>query len=250
MLIPSLPVVDIYGDSAFCGNDITNPKVELNSGVSDYWKHVDFVIDEAAKRQIYIGLVPIWGTVAKAKEITAEKVKKYITWLSGRYKDKTNVIWINGGDIKGNIKPEIWETIGSTIRKINSVHLITFHPFGRTNSSTWFHNAEWLAFNMFQSGHRRYDQKKGDGDLDNVYGEDNWRYAVDNYNLKPVKPTLDGEPSYEGIPQGLHDSTQPYWNANDCRRYAYWSVFAGSFGHTFGNNAIMQFFQKRGKNRK
>lgn len=29
----------------------------------------------------------------------------------------------------------------------------------------------------------------------------------------------------------------------DVRRYAYWSVFAGSCGHTYGHNAIMQFLK-------
>ena len=29
----------------------------------------------------------------------------------------------------------------------------------------------------------------------------------------------------------------------DVRRYAYWSVFAGSFGHTYGHNSIMQFIK-------
>jgi hypothetical protein len=93
---------------------------------------------------------------------------------------------------------------------------------------------------MFQSGHRRYDQ-----DIDGLrYGEDNWRYVADDYAKTPVKPTLDGEPSYEGIPQGLHDSSQPYWTADDVRRYAYWSVFAGGCGFTYGHNAIMQFHKK------
>ena len=59
-----------------------------------------------------------------------------------------------------------------------------------------------------------------------------------------MKPTIDGEPSYEQIVHGLHDNTQPYWQSWDTRRYAYWSVFAGAFGHTFGDNAIMQFFRK------
>ena len=40
------------------------------------------------------------------------------------------------------------------------VHLISYHPRGRTQSSMWFHNESWLDFNMFQSGHRRYDQEK------------------------------------------------------------------------------------------
>ena len=54
---------------------------------------------------------------------------------------------------------------------------------------------------------------------------------------------LDGEPSYEEIPQGLHDPSEPWWKAPDVRRYAYWSVFAGSFGHTYGHNSIMQMLK-------
>jgi len=90
---------------------------------------------------------------------------------------------------------------------------------------------------MFQSGHRRYDQDTAGL----AYGEDNWRYMVSDWNKTPVKPSLDGEPSYESIPQGLHDPSQPYWTNNDIRRYAYWSVFAGGCGFTYGHNAIMQF---------
>lgn len=58
--------------------------------------------------------------------------------------------------------------------------------------------------------------------------------------MKPTKPVIDGEPSYENIPQGLHDPKEVLWKACDVRRYAYWSVFAGAFGHTYGNNSIMQ----------
>ena len=61
--------------------------------------------------------------------------------------------------------------------------------------------------------------------------------------MVPAKPTIDGEPSYEGIPQGLHDPSQPYWKASDVRRYAYWSVFAGAFGFTYGANSVMQFYK-------
>jgi len=64
--------------------------------------------------------------------------------------------------------------------------------------------------------------------------------VIEDYKFYPAKPTLDGEPSYEGIPQGLHDPTQPFWNDDDVRRYAYWSVFGGSCGHTYGNGSVMQ----------
>ena len=59
---------------------------------------------------------------------------------------------------------------------------------------------------MFQSGHKRYDQDTSGL----AYGENNWRYVNDDYSRIPVKPTLDGEPSYEGIPLGLHDPGQHF----------------------------------------
>ncbi len=62
-----------------------------------------------------------------------------------------------------------------------------------------------------------------------------------DYALKPVKPTFDAEPSYENIPHGLHDSLETHWTAADARRYAYWSVFAGGAGFTYGENSVIQF---------
>lgn len=58
----------------------------------------------------------------------------------------------------------------------------------------------------------------------------------------PQKPVLDAEPSYEKIHYGLHDFSQPFWEARDVRRYAYQSVFEGAAGHTYGSNSVMQFY--------
>ena len=237
--------VNVYGDSALIDRDIERPfNTPENSkfGVNhyNYWDHVDYLVSLAQKKGIYLALVPIWGSNIRNGSISSERVRKYATWLAKRYKEKSNVIWLNGGDIKGSDSTVIWNTIGSTIREICPGQLITFHPFGRTQSSDWFHNEKWLDFNMFQSGHRRYDQDT----IGLSYGEDNWKYVVNDYNKIPFKPTMDGEPSYEGIPQGLHDPTQPYWTDSDVRRYAYWSVFAGGCGFTYGNNAVMQFHKK------
>ena len=175
-----------------------------------------------------------------------EEAKAYGTFLAERYKDNPNIVWIIGGDTRGDVKTEVWETLARTIRSIDKNHLMTFHPFGRTMSATWFNDADWLDFNMFQSGHRRYGQTKGDGDnlADSNVAEDNWRYVEASLAKKPLKPVLDAEPSYEGIPHGLHNPKECRWTADDVRRYAYWSVFAGSFGHTYGNNSIMQFYRE------
>jgi len=240
--------VNVYGDSALINQDIERPFSTPGNSMEianqyDYWDHVDYLISLAHKKGLYIALVPIWGSNVRNGSISREKAGKYSAWLAKRYKDKSNVIWLNGGDVKGSDSTVIWNIIGSTIREISPRQLITFHPFGRTQSSEWFHNETWLDLNMFQSGHRRYDQDT----IGLCYGEDNWKYVANDYNKIPPKPTLDGEPSYEGIPQGLHDSTQPYWTASDVRRYAYWSVFAGGCGFTYGNNAVMQFHKKNDK---
>jgi hypothetical protein len=245
ILIHELPQTNFYGDTAFIDEDPTRPNTTPGSSYEDaiaydYWDHVDYVVALAAEKGIYMALVPIWGSVAKTRSDGDVWATTYASWLAHRFKDRPNVIWLNGGDIRGDVVPQVWQQIGTTLDRLAPRHLITFHPFGRTQSSTWFHSAPWLDFNMFQSGHRRYDQMRATDDPTTWKGEDNWKYVVEDYAREPVKPTIDGEPSYENIPQGLHDPEQPYWTAADARRYAYWSVFAGALGHTYGNNSVMQ----------
>ncbi len=236
--------VNVYGDSSLHNKDVARPwitkgKSLANENEYDFWDHVDYIIDEAAKRGIYMALVPVWG--GNIKYVNEEQAKIYATFLANRYKNKSNIIWLNGGDIKGSDGLKQWNVIGNTLRSIDKKHLIGFHPRGRNSSSTWFHNEPWLDFNMFQSGHRSYEQDTSSNESLH-YGEDNWRYANDDYKLKPVKPTFDGEPSYEDIPYGLHRADQPYWQDYEIRRYAYWSVFAGGCGFTYGHNSVMQFY--------
>lgn len=236
--------VNVYNDSALINNDIatplTTPGNDFQDSVQyDFWDHVEYFIDLAAEKGLYMALVPVWGSNVKDGWVNTAQAEVYAHWLAKRFGTKTNVIWLNGGDIFGSDSINVWKTIGYTLKKDAPAQLISFHPRGRSQSSWWFHNEPWLDFNMFQSGHRRYDQD----DTRLCYGEDNWRYVETDYLRIPVKPVLDGEPSYEEIPQGLHDTTQPYWTADDVRRYAYWSVFSGACGFTYGHNAVMQFYR-------
>lgn len=211
-----------------------------------YWDHLDYIIDVAAQNDIYVGMVCIWGGLVKSGKLSVEQAKTYGTFLAERYKNCPNIIWIMGGDIQGNIKPEVWETLATTIKSIDKNHLMTYHPRGRHTSAQWWSKAEWIDFHTFQSGHRRYGQRMGNKNYpipDNTE-EDNWMYVDSTWAYQPIKPVLDDEPIYEGIPQGLHDAFEPLWQACDVRRYAYWSAFAGSCGHTYGHNAIMQFYRE------
>lgn len=238
MIVRELPTKNFYGATPFAADSPGKPLVEGNR--YDFWSHVDYFVDEAAKRGIYAAMVPAWGNAAKKLPKDGKWAIGYAVFLAKRYGKRTNVVWLNGGDLLGSEIGEVWENIGSTLDEMTTDQLITFHPRGRASSSTWFHGRRWLDFNMFQSGHRAYDQRREGDPVETWKGEDNWKYVEEDLALRPQKPTIDGEPSYEDIPHGLHNPKDGYWTASDVRRYEYWSVFAGSFGATYGHNAVFQ----------
>lgn len=239
-----------YGDYAYEGFDITKPiatpgKDPKDSLQYDYWDHVSYLIDIAAENGIYLAITTTWRDLHKQdKNLDKTKAKVFAAYLANYFKDKPNIIWVNGGSSKGNSNTDFWEGIGETLKKSDPNHLVTFHPFGRMQSSDWFNHSSWLDFNMFVSGHRNYKQDT----TENAYGEDNWKYVLADCSKSPSRPTLDGEASYENLPQGIHDHSQVYWNAADVRRSAYWSVFAGACGHVYGENTVRQIHIK-GKNK-
>jgi len=250
MVLHTVAAVNACGDSALINKNVAAPLTTAGSSFSDpiqydYWDHVDYIIDLAAQKGLYMALVPVWGNNIKNGAVSRNDAGTYAKWLTDRYKKKWNIVWLNGGDIKGTDSLETWKIIGSALKTNDPAHLISFHPFGRTTSSAWFHQEPWLDFNMFQSGHRSYDLDTAK--TEHRFGPDNYKFLHIDYNLKPTKPSLDGEPSYELIPHGLHDTTKPYWQAEDVRRYAYWSVFAGAAGHTYGHNSVMQMHKPTDK---
>lgn len=242
-VLNGVPSFNRYG--AMSHTDGWNLTTASKPGEYGYWEHLDHIIDTAERNGIYIGMVCIWGGLVKSGLISEEQAKEYGRFLADRYRDRKNIIWVIGGDIQGDVKPEVWDALARSIKTNDTEHLMTFHPRGRTTSARWFADRDWLDFHMFQSGHRRYGQRMGNKDYPIPDGteEDNWMYVDSVRKYKPIKPVLDGEPSYENIPQGLHGADEPLWTDKDVRRYAYWSVFAGSCGHTYGHNNIMQFIR-------
>lgn len=248
-----LPAQNVYGCQAFQGQGISAP---VAGGEHNYWEIVDFAVKEAERLGMYIALLPHWGQIAAVTDQSA--MESYVHFLAQRYGNARNVIWVTGGDTRGNEAYDYWCTMGNILKKECPSQLVTFHPFGRTSSIDYFPEESWMDFHMFQSGHRRYDQrtlkawddssrKVQDTESTAYYGEDNWRYVQEVEKLSAVKPILDAEPSYEHIPQGLHLENEPYWTKEQVRRYGWWSVLAGAAGFTYGHNSIMQFYTGEGK---
>jgi hypothetical protein len=115
-------------------------------------------------------------------------------------------------------------------------NLVTFHPHGGQTSAQDFHEAPWLDFNMLQSGH-------GGPDLPN------YDMIARDYALSPPKPCLDAEPRYEDHPVGTakwDPDAEPTWfNDFDVRKAAYWALFAGACGHTYGCHDIWQMWEPK-----
>ena len=226
-----------YGEIPLENNDPAKPR-------EAYFRHVDYVIDQAAKEGLYIALLPTWGDKVykdrwgKGPEIfTTANARAYGKFLGSRYKDRKNIIWIMGGDRnpRGDADVSIWRAMAAGVEEGvggPGKALMSFHPqpngLEEGGSAKWFHNDAWLDFNMFQTGHCREN---------NV-----WDRIQVAYNKIPIKPVVDGETLYEDHPVCFNAKDLGTSSAYDIRKHAYFDVFAGAFGHTYGSHDIWQMY--------
>ncbi|MCF6244901.1 MAG: DUF4038 domain-containing protein [Sulfurovum sp.] len=191
------------------------------------WNNIDYIIDEAAKRNIFIGLLPSWERELK----NTNQAQKYGTWIANRYKNKQNIIWVIGGDSNGDTPVNIWDTLGTAINNIDHNHLITFNPTA-LDTNLWYKHVAWLDFYTIQSGHSKND----------TINQGN-RFFKSRYQTLASKPILDAEPLYETIDKNFWEDTSIYngkFTATDARHIAYRQVFSGAFGHTYGHHSVWQ----------
>jgi hypothetical protein len=224
---------------------LTFPNMEGNLPFQDfdperpeeaYFELVDFAVKKAEEFGLVLALLPTWGKYVlpdshpllnERAVFDPENAYAYGKFLGERYREAPNIVWVLGGDWPAGPQIAIWDAMARGIGEGEAgAHLITYHPRGQQTSSTWLHQREWLDFNMVQTGHQAPSF--------NVY---DWIY--NDYALSPPKPVVNGEPAYEGI--GIwFNPANPRHGDYEIRKQAYWSVFAGAFGHTYGNNNIWQ----------
>lgn len=225
-----------YGKLPLVNGDPAKPAVA--AGEYGYWEHVEYIIDEANARGMYIALLPAWGSWVNSggrdrSILTPGNAQAYGAFLGRRF-GKKGIIWILGGDRKPAGYEETWRAlargiaIGVAGKEDYDAVLMSFHPPGGATSSTWFHNDGWLDFNMQQDGHGPPAQSRS------------WEKIAADYARTPVKPVLDGEPLYEDHPLAFRAKELGYSFDAHVRQYAYADTFAGGCGHTYGNHAVWQ----------
>jgi hypothetical protein len=226
-----------YGHLPLTDLDPARPAA-LDGPGNDYWDHVDFIVGRANSLGLTVGFLPAWGRYwhDKVKDgkplFTPGNAEAYGEWLGRRYKDRA-LIWILGGDrgVDTDEQKEVIRAMARGLRKGDGgAHLMTFHPPGGSGSARWFHDDGWLDFNMRQNGHAaeftgRYDATRAD------------------YDRKPTKPVLDGEPLYEDHPVSFNARQFGHSVSSDVRRPLYWDLFSGACGHTYGHHSVWQMWQ-------
>ncbi len=246
-----------YGDYPLNNEDPTqllitpgnNPK---DAYEYDYWDHVDFIINKAAEKGMYIGLLPTWGDKVTLNWgdgpviFNAVNAETYGSILAKRYAKQWNIIWILGGDrpavykkrttgdgVEQNDIP-LWRAMAKGIESVlGKDAFITYHPSGgEYRTSNYIHSEPWLDMNAFQSGHGSRESEP-------------WRWVAEDLAMKPSKPTLDMEPCYEDHPvnpwDGKWTKQRGYFSAYDVRARIYRAIFAGACGVTYGHHQVWQF---------
>jgi hypothetical protein len=206
---------DVEGNLPFHDWDPQRPN-------ENYFKKVDWVVMEAEQKGIVLYVLAMGGSggsfVRVKKVFTRENAKGYGEWLGRRYKDATNIIWMNGFDLAPWSFQEVAEEFAEGLRSTDKgTHLVSYAPAGGFSSS-YFQDAKWVSFNHIQTW------------------SDYWRapaFVLSDYCQLPVKPVVMAEGAYEAGPEYPSRPITPHV----VRKEAYWSYLSGGF-HTYGHNDI------------
>jgi hypothetical protein len=230
--LDGLNTPNAYGDKPLIDNDISRPN-------EAYFKHVDFIVNEAAKRGLIIAMLPSWGDKwnkgkwGNGPEIfTPQNAEVFGEWLGKRYKNKP-LVWVMGGD--RNLEEEddyaIIRNMAAGLKKGDGGnHLFTFHPQGGKGSYDFFPDDSWIDFHMSQTGHR--------------VASPDYKANIKAAELAITKPHVNGEPNYEDHPNDFNPD-KGWMDDFDTREAAYWNMLSGGAGHTYGNHNIWQMYTEK-----
>lgn len=215
-----------------------------------FFSHVDALVDAAEATGLLMAILPTWGEfvgplwhgmtpaaafdpAGKGPEIfTPENARLYGEFLAKRYGDRS-VMWVLGGDRLPveDTHVAIWRALADGLRSGGRRNLITYHPCGVHSSSEFFHDEDWLDFNMMQTTTR--------------WDFDNYRMIAADYSRSPTKPVIDGETRYEDSYErfGARRPNGRRVPAHQVRKAAFNAMLSGALGHTYGCRDVWYFYE-------
>ena len=223
-LTPGFP--NYYGQAPLISND----PARFNPA---YFQTMDAMVDKAASLGLVMAIAPMSTGAFEDGAFSVAAAFNYGRFLGQRYRGKP-VVWMMGMDTDPTLArngPAVSRSLAAGIAAgaadgDPSTVLITFMAPFNASSAKWFQNENWLDFNYIQSGHHL---------------RDTWKLIAQDRARTPIKPTLDGETTFEDIPDGLRPGASRLTDVEG-RIMRYWAAFAGAAGVSYGHNDIWQFY--------
>ncbi len=221
-----------------CREDLYNGSGpgKTNQPNEAWWSYLDTYIQKCADRGIYVGLTLGWWSIAFNH--TDKELYQYGKWVGNRYRNANNIVWMTLGEAGSHLRKKRsipFAKIKSLVQGIrdgdSGNKLLTIHAdYQRGTSLTA--DAELCDFNNWQTSQWCCVNDLPRQDYRNWTVWDAISYDYDQiYDGKP-KPTLDAEAWYENNKDFC--GATPF----EIRRRAYFTIFAGAFGHTYGAGGL------------
>ena len=87
----------------------------------DFWDNLEFVIDAAAQRGMYLAVHPVWGDDQTGSVVRESNAAEYGRFLGERFGDKSNVTWTLGGDHPADGEETLWGNLADGLLALRGV---------------------------------------------------------------------------------------------------------------------------------
>jgi hypothetical protein len=214
-----IPSRDAYGHVAF------RPETDITRPSEDYWSYADTVMDEAARRSLFVIMSDLWygaGEGLWIHHVTPEKARFYGHFIGRRYARFKNLMWMHCGDRNPDERlAECARQLAWALKEEAPAQLHTAELSHESASSAFFAKERWLDVNLAYT-----------------YGPSYKHVAPEYERADPVRPVILGETGYEGEPNAIEllpdAKAGDLWTPYKIRRNAYWAVLSGACGYCAG----------------
>jgi hypothetical protein len=206
---------------AHYGSSIASRFADFTAPNEAYFARADWVLRRAAEKGFLVLLTPSYAGWHGASQgwyraMVAngpDRLRRYGAYLGRRYRDFTNIVWVEAGDYNPPDK-DLVRAIVAGIRAFDPRALHTAHGQPETSALDYWQDEPWLQVNDVYT-----------------YGPV-CTAALEQYARPGRMPFFLIESAYEHE----HEITQ-----RDVRMQAYQAMLCGAAGQVFGNNPVWHF---------
>jgi len=209
----------VAGGTDFRHYDLSKPN-------EAYFTRLDHMLQLAEKHHLMVFVDPIEtiGWLPALRNNGVDAAYRYGQYLGKRYKDFSNVAWLNGNDFNLWTIPEddkLVQAVSKGIRSVASNQLQTVELNVRTSSS--LDDPRWAPLIELNSTY--------------TYSP-TYIQMLHSYNQRPIIPTylVEGHYDWEDVGEPPDFGT-PYV----LRRQDYWTMLSGGIGQFYGNKYTWSF---------